>query len=158
MSPTSAALETLDADDDEGLAHRFRIVDNLLYDDDELVADVDLLLAVDEEPTTYDEAPGHKEWKMAMVEELKSIADNKTWTLTEAPPGAKPIGLKWVFKIKRDADGNITRHKARWWRRGTCSAPALTLRRCSRPWRVWNLYGFSSPSPRIEGGRCTTST
>jgi len=24
----------------------------------------------------------------------------------------KPIGLKWVFKIKRDTDGNVTRHKA----------------------------------------------
>jgi hypothetical protein len=47
-----------------------------------------------------------------MAEELKSIADNKTWTLTDVPPGKKPIGLKWVFKIKRDADGNITRHKA----------------------------------------------
>ncbi|CAD6334069.1 unnamed protein product [Miscanthus lutarioriparius] len=57
-SPTSVALETLDADDDEGLTHRFRIMDNLLYDDDELVADGDLLLAVDEEPTTYDEASG----------------------------------------------------------------------------------------------------
>lgn len=48
-----------------------------------------------------------------MVEELKSITENKTWTLTDAPRGTKPIGLKWEFKIKRDAEGNITRHKAR---------------------------------------------
>jgi hypothetical protein len=70
-------------------------------------------LAADAEPSTYHKAADHKEWKQAMSEELKSINDNKTWTLTDAPPGVKPIGLKWVFEIKRDADGNITRHKAR---------------------------------------------
>jgi hypothetical protein len=48
-----------------------------------------------------------------MAKELKSITDNKTWTLTDAPLGKKLIGLKWVFKLKRDADGNITRYKAR---------------------------------------------
>ena len=103
----------LDADDDEEAVHRFRVVDNLLYDDDELVADGDLLLTADTEPSTYQEVVDCKEWKQAMSEELKSINDNKTWMLTDAPPGVKPIGLKWVFKIKRDADGNITRHKAR---------------------------------------------
>ena len=113
VSPTTGALEALDADDDEEAAHRFRVIDNLLYDDDDLVADGDLLLAADAEPSTFDEAAGHEEWKRAMSEELKSINDNKTWMLTDAPPGVKPIGLKWVFKIKRDADGNITRHKAR---------------------------------------------
>ena len=87
MYPTTGALETLDANDEEGAAHRFRIVDNLLYDNDELVADGDLLLAADTEPSTFDEAAGHKEWKQAMSEELKSINDNKTWTLTDAPPG-----------------------------------------------------------------------
>jgi hypothetical protein len=83
-----------------------------LYDDDELVADGDLLLTVDEEPSTYGEAAKRQEWKWAMAEELKSITDNKTWTLTDAPLGKKPIGLKWVFKLKCDVDSNITRHKA----------------------------------------------
>jgi hypothetical protein len=113
MSPSSGALQALDADDNSEDVHRFRVVDNLLYDDDELVADKNLLLAVNEEPTTYGEAAERQEWKRAMVEELKSITDNKTWTLTDTPLGKKPIGLKWVFKLKRDADGNITRYKAR---------------------------------------------
>jgi hypothetical protein len=83
-----------------------------LYDDDELVADGDLLLTSDNEPITYNEAADHKEWMRTMSKELKSITD-KMWTLTDALPGVKPIGLKWVFKIQRDADGYITRHKAR---------------------------------------------
>lgn len=33
--------------------------------------------------------------------------------LTNLPKGQKAIGLKWVFKLKRDADGNITTHKVR---------------------------------------------
>jgi hypothetical protein len=113
VSPSSGALQALDADDNSEDVHCFRVVDNLLYDDNKLVVDDNLLLAVDEEPTTYGEAAERQEWKRAMAEELKSITDNKTWTLTDTPLGKKPIGLKWVFKLKRDTDGNITRHKAR---------------------------------------------
>lgn len=28
------------------------------------------------------------------------------------PAGHKPIGLKWVYKLKRDANGNVIKHKA----------------------------------------------
>lgn len=31
----------------------------------------------------------------------------------ELPYGAKPIGLKWVFKLKRNADGSINKYKSR---------------------------------------------
>ena len=29
------------------------------------------------------------------------------------PKGQKAIGLKWVFKLKKDPDGKIVKHKAR---------------------------------------------
>ncbi|PKU59678.1 Retrovirus-related Pol polyprotein from transposon TNT 1-94 [Dendrobium catenatum] len=48
-----------------------------------------------------------------MEDEMKSIKDNDVWDLSELPEGAKPIGYKWIFKIKRDAKGNIKRYKAR---------------------------------------------
>jgi hypothetical protein len=50
---------------------------------------------------------------MAMLEELASVEENGTWTLTDLPPGHSPIGLKWVFKTKRDAGGAVVRYKAR---------------------------------------------
>jgi hypothetical protein len=48
-----------------------------------------------------------------MEEELRTIEDNMTWTLTDLPPGHQAIGLKWVFKAKKDEQGAVVRHKAR---------------------------------------------
>ncbi|XP_062529208.1 uncharacterized protein LOC105841774 isoform X3 [Bombyx mori] len=53
------------------------------------------------------------EWKRAMDEEYSSLMKNKTWSLTELPPGKKALPCKWVFKIKTDQNGNVTRYKAR---------------------------------------------
>uniref|UniRef100_A0A8R7JU66 Reverse transcriptase Ty1/copia-type domain-containing protein n=1 Tax=Triticum urartu TaxID=4572 RepID=A0A8R7JU66_TRIUA len=38
---------------------------------------------------------------------------NKTWELVSLPAGHKAIGLKWVYRVKRDPAGNIVKHKAR---------------------------------------------
>ncbi|CAA7034524.1 unnamed protein product [Microthlaspi erraticum] len=49
----------------------------------------------------------------ACEDEISSIEKNNTWDLVELPYGAKPIGLKWVFKLKRNSDGSINKHKSR---------------------------------------------
>jgi hypothetical protein len=71
------------------------------------------LLLSAEEPSNIDEALSDAAWKAAMDDELLSIGDNKTWEYTTLPAGQKAIGLKWVYKVKRDPEGNIVRHKAR---------------------------------------------
>ena len=43
---------------------------------------------------------------------MTSIEDNHTWELVDLPQGHKPIGLKWVFKVKHDEYGNVVKHKA----------------------------------------------
>ena len=48
-----------------------------------------------------------------MREEMDSIEENCTWSLVDPPSGHRPIGLKWVFKLKRDSSGTIVKHKAR---------------------------------------------
>jgi hypothetical protein len=48
-----------------------------------------------------------------MKEEMKSILDNKTWTLEVLHQGHKAIGLKWVYKLKRNEEGEMVKHKAR---------------------------------------------
>jgi len=52
-------------------------------------------------------------WIDAMNEEYKSIQDNQVWDLVPLPKGKKPIGCKWIFKTKRDSEGNVKRYKAR---------------------------------------------
>lgn len=72
-----------------------------------------LLMAVNDEPWTFDEAKELKVWIDACKEELVSIEKNNTWVLVELPTGVKPIGLRWIFKIKRNADGSINKYKSR---------------------------------------------
>jgi transposase InsO family protein len=69
-----------------------------------------------EEPVTLDEALNSKHsecWREAMDDEIKSLIENNTWTLEKPPAGVKPIPVKWVYKIKRDATGHFERFKAR---------------------------------------------
>jgi Reverse transcriptase (RNA-dependent DNA polymerase) len=47
-----------------------------------------------------------------MATELDALAKNSTWELIPPPPNANVIGCKWVFKLKRKADGTVERHKA----------------------------------------------
>jgi hypothetical protein len=50
---------------------------------------------------------------MAMQEEIDSIHENHTWELTELLCGYCAIGLKWVFKQKKDESGAVIKNKVR---------------------------------------------
>ena len=65
------------------------------------------------EPISFQEAIANKKWKDAMDEEIRAIEKNDTWELTKLPKRHKPIGVKWVYKTKRKANGDVERHKAR---------------------------------------------
>ena len=47
-----------------------------------------------------------------MLEEMKAIEENETLELVDPPLVCHPIGLKWVYKVKRDEHGAIVKHKA----------------------------------------------
>ncbi|PNX61382.1 equilibrative nucleoside transporter 3-like protein, partial [Trifolium pratense] len=53
-----------------------------------------------------------------MEEELCAIEKNQTWEIVKLPSGKKAITVKWVFKLKLNPDGSITKHKARLVARG----------------------------------------
>jgi hypothetical protein len=66
-----------------------------------------------DEPSTVAEAFGDKNWVAAMNSEYQALLRNKTGHLVPSPKGKNIIGCKWVYKIKRKADGTIDRYKAR---------------------------------------------
>jgi len=71
-----------------------------------------LSLHTHNEPKTYVEANKHECWQKAMQVELQALEQTGTWNFVDLPPNVKPIGCRWVFKIKRHADGSIERYKA----------------------------------------------
>ena len=70
-------------------------------------------LYVDCKPIGFKEAMQSKKWRQAMDEEMKSIENNDTWELTSLPKGQKAIGVKWVYKAKKNAKGEVEKYKAR---------------------------------------------
>jgi hypothetical protein len=89
--------------------------------DDEVTDDGDLVhlaFYADSEPVNVEAALKDKKWLKAMNEELESIEDNHTWELVDLPSGKKAISVKWVYKVKLNSKGEITRHKARLVARG----------------------------------------
>jgi hypothetical protein len=71
------------------------------------------LLASTGEPSNHHEALGNSQWKNAMNQEFSALLKNKTWHLVPRQQGANIIDCKWVYKIKKKADGSIDRYKAR---------------------------------------------
>ena len=52
-------------------------------------------------------------WKEATNSEYDSLLSNHTWDLVPLPEGKNVVGSRWVFKVKRNADGSVERFKAR---------------------------------------------
>ena len=69
-----------------------------------------------EEPKTLREArkrPDAGKWLAAAQEEMGSLIEHETWSLTKLPTGRKIVGSKWVFKVKLDENGEAARYKCR---------------------------------------------
>jgi histone deacetylase 1/2 len=66
-----------------------------------------------EEPVSLQDALSNKKWKEAMDEEYVALMKNKTWHLVPGRRGTNVIDCRWVYRIKRRADGSVDRYKAR---------------------------------------------
>jgi hypothetical protein len=65
------------------------------------------------EPTCFSKVITVPEWRNAMQVEFNTLLQNQTWVLVPPQSSHNVVGCKWVFKLKRRADGSIERHKAR---------------------------------------------
>ena len=65
------------------------------------------------DPLTFEEAIEEEVWAQAMDEEIECIEKNQTWELVDVPKDKDVISVKWIYKTKQDADGNVQKNKAR---------------------------------------------
>jgi len=73
------------------------------------------------DPKTLREAKARADWprwKEAMDRKIATLDRAQTWTTVPRPEGKNIVGSKWVFRIKRKADGTIEKYKARLVARG----------------------------------------
>ena len=71
-------------------------------------------------PQTHQQAisgPDAKRWQEAMEEEMGSLRENDTYTVTPLPEGRQTVGGRWVYALK-DGPGETVRHKARYVAKG----------------------------------------
>lgn len=71
------------------------------------------LVSIDKvkEPYTYAEAKRLLVWDDPMDDEIDALEDIDTWTIYTLPLDKTPIGCKWVFKVKFNADGTVEHYK-----------------------------------------------
>ena len=53
------------------------------------------------------------EWQRAMEREIEMLEHAGTWETVPRPEGKNVVSSKWVFRLKRKADGSIDKYKVR---------------------------------------------
>jgi len=99
---------------------------------DNVVEELGMAAAVAEaiglEPRSVEEArkcPDWPKWEEAVNAELGQLDAMGTWEVVDKPAGVNVVGSKWVFKVKKDATGNIERYKAQLVAQGYTQVPGV---------------------------------
>jgi len=67
-------------------------------------------------PTNAKEARARSDWPLWKAAEKEEYLAHKklgTWSRTKSNSNCKAVNTRYVYDIKRDSDGNVTRYKAR---------------------------------------------
>lgn len=86
-----------------------------------------------QEPSSYHQAKNETKWVETMDKELHALESNATWDLISLPVNVKPIGCKWVYKVKFNSNGSVERCKARLVARGDKQVKGKDFKHISSP-------------------------
>ena len=64
------------------------------------------------EPESYVEASKDGNWRATMEEKMHTLTENETLDMVDVSKGVKPIGCRWVYKVKCNTEGSVNRYKA----------------------------------------------
>jgi hypothetical protein len=79
------------------------------------------------------------EWLAAIHQELASLKAMGVYEeIDSLPPGRKAVGSKWVLLIKRNENGEVTRHKARLVAQGCSQIPGQDFTHTFAPVARWD--------------------
>ena len=73
------------------------------------------------------------EWRKAMESEYNSLISNNTWEYAELPKDRQIVSGKWIFKVKKDQYGRISRYKCRYVARGFSQVKGLDYQETFSP-------------------------
>ena len=85
------------------------------------------------EPSSVTAALVDSRWREAMSSELTALMRHNTWQLVPPPPDCNTVGCKWVFRVKRHADGSVDRFKAWLVAKGFNQRPGLDYKETFSP-------------------------
>ena len=88
--------------------------------DDSTKSSIDYCCRLSAIPQTYQEAmssPEASKWEEAMEDEMKSLTENDTFTVTRLPDDRESVGGRWVYSVKLGPDAT-ERYKARYVAKG----------------------------------------
>lgn len=112
------------------------------------------LIIEDGETSCYQKAVddmNRVKWKMAMEEEMDSLAKHNTSHFVELPEGRSVVRCKWVFKLKRKVDGSIKRYKARLVEKGYSRDQGIDFHEIFSPFvRLVSIFIFLAPTALLK--------
>ncbi|MBW0568607.1 hypothetical protein O181_108322, partial [Austropuccinia psidii MF-1] len=79
-------------------------------------------------PSSFQSAmkhPPNDKWKRACFVELEQLRKRHVYDLVDLSDEMKVIGHQWVFDLKQDADGTVTKFKARFCAQGDSQRPGI---------------------------------
>lgn len=80
---------------------------------------------LDTESPSFTVASSLSPWVQAMEDEFSALHRQQTWTLVPPDPSQNVVGCKWVYKVKRNSDGTVSRYKARLVAKGFHQQPGI---------------------------------
>jgi hypothetical protein len=95
-------------------------------------------------------SPQWDQWSQAMQEEQDSLDVHDVMEYVSRPFGQKVIPVHWIFSVKVDEHGNMTRSKADWLHKGVAGTKSGCGSSICSYQQIWSQKGIAG-SGRSQG-------